>query len=274
MTLPIQAGQLLWRLPRVKLVALLPLLVNFLVYFAVLVTAVWVLSSWDWNLQGQTWQFWGGFGAWLQKALGGTLNIVKWLLAVPLLIVFCYFTFTSVGMVVASPFNDILSERIELAICRPQNRPSLAWAEQLRLIAVSVMDSLAILLRQVLWMILALPFLLVPYVGFLPLFLVTAYHTGLGFVDVAMARNYLRNVHKRMFIRQRRGPLLGIGLAMELMFLVPLLGLFILPLGVAAGTVLYCRFDWETAFRTSHLPVPAKFVPPKLLTEQGRSRHT
>ena len=265
--LPIQAGQLLWRLPRVKAVAWLPVLVNFVVYLAVLGTAFWFLWNWDWSLLGQPWQFWGGFGAWLQNALHTALNVVKWMLAVPVLLVICYFTFSAVGMIVASPFNDLLSERIETAICEPQNRPRLSWPDQARMILISVCDSLAILLRQVFWMVLALPFLLIPYVGFLPLFLVTAYHTGLGFVDVAMARNYLRNAHKRLFIRQHQRQLLGIGLAMELMFLIPFLGLFILPLGVAAGTLLYCRYDWETAFRNTRPPLPARFVPPKLLAE-------
>lgn len=262
--LPLRAARLLWRLPRVKRVAMLPVLVNALVYFLVWGTALWMLWHWDWHLTGEPWQFWGGLGAWLHGTLDGALDVVKWILAIPLLLVGSYFTFTAVGMIVASPFNDLLSERVELAICEPQNRPRITWDEQARLTLISVWDSLGILARQILWMLPALPFLLIPYLGFIPLFLVTAYHTGLGFVDVAMARNYLRNPHKRILTRQNRRTLLGIGLAMELLFLVPFLGLFILPLGVVAGTLLYCRFDWETALRDTGLEAPAKFVAPRL----------
>jgi len=262
--LPIQGARLLLRLPQLKRVAILPIIVTFVIYIAVAGIALWWIAHWDWSVGENPWQFWGGFGAWLHGALDQSLEVVKWVLALPLLLAICYFTFTAVGMVLASPFNDILSERIERAICQEQYRPSISWKEQGKLILVSVIDSLTILVRQIGWILVSLPFLIIPYLGFIPLFLVTAYHTGLGFVDVAMARNYLRHRHKKILIQHHRKTLMGIGLAMELLFLIPFMGLFILPLGVAAGTLIYCRFDWETHFKSSRMEAPEKFVCPKL----------
>jgi CysZ protein len=167
MRLPMQGAQLLLRLPQVKRVAILPIIVTFIVYVTVAGTALWWIGQWDWNLGEEPWQFWGWFGEWLHGALDRSLDVVKWLVVIPLLLAVCYFTFTAVGMVLASPFNDILSERIELAICEPQNRPVIAWKEQGKLIMVSIIDSLTILIRQVGWILLTLPFLIIPYLGFL-----------------------------------------------------------------------------------------------------------
>jgi len=225
---------------------------------------IWWLESWNWQMAGTEWHFWGGVGGWLYRFLDWFLDVIKWVVGLPLLFIICYFTFTSVGMIVASPLHDFLSERIELAICEPQDRPDWSLREQVRLSLRSMRDSLIIVVRQVVAMILTLPFLMVPYVGFLPLFLVTAYYTGLGFLDVAMARNNLRHAHKKPMIRRCRWQLLGMGLAMEWMFLVPFMGLFLLPMGVVAGTELYCRADWVGMFRRRGVEPPPEFVPPRL----------
>jgi len=262
--LPLRAAHLLLELPHVKRVAVLPVVMNALIYLAVMGGALWWIGHWDWQLSGEPWQFWGPVGGWLHAAIDHSLNVLKWLVALPALFFFCYFTFTAVGMVVASPFNDLLSERIERALCVPLERPRLSWKVQAKLMLISLGDSLLILLRQVGWTLLVLPCLIIPYIGFIPLFLVTAYHTGLGFVDVAMARNGLRHRHKQILNRVHRRQLLGIGLAMELMFLIPFMGLFILPLGVVAGTLLYCRFDWEERLRVLKLEPPPHFVYPRL----------
>ncbi len=258
--LPLQAARFLAQTRGVKRYAVLPLIFNAFLYACVMVLAVYLIYEWEWG--GYQWDFWGGFGAWLSEASNWLLAALKWILLLPLVFLFSYFTFTVVGMVIASPLNDILSERVERALCQPRAAPGLPLRLTLTATLLSVMDSLLIVLKQAFFSVLVLPLLLIPVVGVLPLFLVTAYFAGLGFLDVGMARNFLRHRHKRPVIQERRWEILGLGAAMELLFMIPLAGLLLLPVGVSAGTLLYCGVDWEKVFRDNALPEPLGFVAP------------
>ena len=57
--------------------------------------------------------------------------------------------------------------------------------------------------------------------------------------------------------------MLGLGMALQLMFAIPFVGLLVMPIGVTAGTILYCHTDWERLARNGWQP-PDGFVPPRL----------
>jgi CysZ protein len=258
--LPLRAAALLIRHSGLKRHAILPLIVNLFAYAIAVATAVFLL--WHWDLRVPQWEFLWWFGAALAWVLNLVLALLKWVVAIPLIMVVCYFTFTIVGMILASPFNDMMSQRVECAVCGQQDRPRLALRQNVRVTVLSVLDSAWIVFLQLLFMLLAVPFLFVPVLGAVPLFLIVAYFTGLGFLDTSMARNLLRHRHKRPAIAAHRWRLLGLGLGMEVLFMIPFAGLLMLPVGVAAGTLLYCDCDWPVLLRTRGLEVPHGFVPP------------
>lgn len=258
--LPAAALDLLLSRRGLKRYAVLPLLANVVVYALVIALVLWLASRWDPTIG--PWEFWGPVGGWLSAALDWSAGALKWLVLLPLLAVGSWFTFIAVGMTIAGPFNDMLSERIERAICRPKEDLALPLRLTVANALLSIVDSLRILGRQALWTLLALPFLAVPLVGFVPLLLVTAWFTGLGYFDASMARNDLRHRHRAPMFREAFWELLGLGLAMELLFLIPLVGLVMLPIGVTAGTILYCRLDWEEYFARRGIEAPAGFRPP------------
>ncbi len=272
-SLPLAALDLIFKVKGLKRYLLLPVLVNALLYAVIL--GVGFYFAWEylleWELSVPQWDFWGGFGAWLSDAvnfLAGALKIFLFAAACFLLFFFAYYTFVVVGMIVTSPLNDMLSEKTELALSGKKNVASLPLKLTIKAAALSTYDAIGIVLRQAVWSLAALPFLFVPAVGMAPLFLVTAYFTGLGFVDCAMARNYLRNRHKKPAFKDQYWSILGLGVATELLFLIPFAGLFILPAGVVAGTMLYCGYDWDRAFRENGLTPPDGFVPPDESTDQ------
>ncbi len=232
--------------------AALPLAVTALLYAAVVAAALALI--WNWRIEC-TWDFWGPAGAWLAATATYCLTALKWLTLVPCIAIVSYFSFTAVGMLVAAPFNEMLSERIEAHL---RGRPAPV---PLRLDAVvlCVADTLALLGRQLLYTLLVLPLVLVPVVGAVPLFLVTAWFTALGFADTAMARHYLRPRHKRPAIAEARAELLGAGVALQLLFLIPFAGLLLLPIGVAAGTQWYCARDWKRILAEAGVEPPPGF---------------
>jgi CysZ protein len=214
-------------------------------------------------------EFWGGFGAWLSGVLSGLGEFLKYLVLLPLLLLAAYLSFTTVGMVLASPWNDLLSERVEDALCGERPAVEMPWKRRFRAMGLSLLDSLGIALLQIFFTLLTLPFLLIPVVGAAPMFLVNAYFAGRGFLEAGTARNFLRRRHVRCALRGRRRQILGLGVAMELLFLVPGVGLLMLPLGVTAGTFLYCRIDWESLLRENGLDRPEGFLAPRLANRSG-----
>lgn len=258
--LPFRAARVLLANRGVKRYAILPLLFNAFVYGVAILVFFYFVWEWDWI--EPTWVFWGPVGGWLAWFASSIVESFKLLLLLPLAFVIAYFTFTSVGMILASPFNDMLSERVERALCTEREQIDVPIVLTLKATIFSIVDSLLIVLRQLGFTLLVAPLLLIPVIGFAPLFLVSAYFAGLGFVDTGMARNMLRNRHKRLLLRERRWQILGFGVAMQLLFLVPLMGMLLLPVGVTAGTMIYAGFDWAEALRKEDLQPPEGFIAP------------
>ena len=232
--------------------AALPLAVTALLYAAVCAAALALI--WNWQIEF-TWDFWGPTGAWLAAAATYCLTALKWLTLVPCIAIVSYFSFTAAGMLIAAPFNEMLSERIEAHLHgRPAPVPLRLGA-----VVLCLTDTLALLGRQLLYTLLVLPLVLVPVVGAVPLFLVTAWFTAMGFADTAMARHYLRPRHKRPAVAAARWELLGMGTALQLLFLIPFAGLLLLPIGVAAGTQWYCARDWRRILAEAGVEPPRGF---------------
>jgi len=255
--LPAKAYKTLSHTPGMRTFALMPIFVNVLIFIGIISFFFYLVNRWD--IPDVEWNFWGS------SVINYLLETFKWVILVSLGLVASYYSFTMIGLVVASPFNDILSERVERSLCEKNHSTSLPIYLTASTAALSTFDSLRITLRQLFFTLLALPFLFIPFIGYLPFFFISAWFSGLGFLDVGMARNLLRDKHKKGVISEHKWKILGLGMAMELLFWIPFLNLFLLPFGVVAGTHLYCTIDWEKQFEDHNLQAPPNYKAPKLL---------
>lgn len=261
MFLPFRGFRFLLATRGLKRYAVLPLIFNVILYC--LAMGVFFYSVWHWDVYSVTWDFWGPVG----RGLAAAVNWMGWLVKLVVVVLglaAAFFTFTGVGMALASPFNDILSEKTEMAYLGVDVKPGMPFRFTMRAGVLSFWDSLRNLVRQLFYTILALPFLLVPLIGFVPLFLVGAYFAGFGLLDSSMARNFLRPPHKKLLVSKRYWEIVGFGAAMQISFAIPGLGMLLMPVGVVAGTLMYCGEDWETLLADGGLPQPGGFVPPKV----------
>ncbi len=259
LTLPFKGLTFLFKNGGLKRYAVLPLIANVILYILALALLFWLIGRWQ--IGTVEWDFWGPVGGWLAAVvnwLKGGLKIIAGLVAVMV----AFFTFTAVGMVLASPLNDLLSEKVENVYCGSEKKLDVPIRFTVQAALLSAWDSVKNLVKQLFFSILCLPFLLVPIIGFLPLFLVGSYFAGFGYVDTAMARNFLRARHKKVLSRNRFWKILGLGVTMQILFFIPLLGLLLLPVGVTAGTLVYCGEDWQTRLGEAGLDIPSGFVPP------------
>ena len=265
--LPFTGAGIVWRAPGARRWALVPLALNFLLYALIIFFAVWLANSF--RIPEAHWDFWWGTGEALASLVNAGTPYIKWLIVVPLIAVVCYSSFTFVGMLIAAPFNDILSEKIESYITGRDTGGSAPLRLTIKATLISLLSTMRMLARQMLCALLCLPLLLIPVVGAGVMFVAMSYYAGLGFFDIGMARNFLRHGQKMAAAKEIRWQIVGLGMVMQGMFLIPLAGLLLLPLGVAGGTLLYCRFDWPEFAQRRGLTLPEGFIPPRPAQNTG-----
>lgn len=260
LALPFKGMRFLLANPGLKRYAILPLILNVILY--ALAIGVFFHFLWNWRLGPAEWEFWGPVGGWLARAADWMGWLVK-LAAGALGLAAAFFTFTAVGMVLASPLNDILSEKVEDVYRGGARETDLPLRFTVAAALLSFCDSLRNLAKQLVCTVAVLPFLLAPVVGFVPLFLVGGYFAGFGFIDSAMARNFLRPKHKKLLADERFWEIVGFGVAMQAIFAIPFLGMLLMPVGVASGTLLYCSADWQALFDKGGMKPPGGFALPR-----------
>jgi CysZ protein len=184
--------------------------------------------------------------AWYQWLWVAPLHALAWLLRwvlLAVLLVFVYFTFTLVGGVLASPFLDALSIRVEIARTgRAIEVGAGTFAETLRGgLRVVLEEAKRIAFFLVIQLALLAVGLLLP-----PLQPITA-AAAFGFAVLFLPLEYTaylldrRSVpfrERRRWIWGRRGAMLGFGAVASATFLVPGLNFLSLPWLVTAGTLL------------------------------------
>ncbi|MHC4870334.1 MAG: EI24 domain-containing protein [Planctomycetota bacterium] len=254
--LPIKAAKLLYNNPGLRRYALLPFIANVIIFTAVLfIVFYWAIPVVDFEQYSPSWA--GSAGKWLFRA-------AKLVLFISVTLTFLFFGFTAIGMVIASPFNDLLSEKVELLLCKEREYANVSYQKWALMTGFSLFESLKIALKQLVVMVIAFPLLLIPIIGFIPMFAASSYFGGLGFFDVALARHFLRSQHRRTVMKDIRWQIFGLGAAMELSLIIPVLGLFVFPLGAVAATILFCNIDWEMRFNRNGIEPPEGFRYPEL----------
>ena len=235
-----QAIHLLLRNKELQRYAYIPVILNLFIYILVIVLSIKLLN--DWTVKAPDILTSSEWLQWTQPAWNFLLKMIQWTLIIPLLFIASYFTFIISYLVISSPFNDILSERTEWIKTGKQNSPTSLF-QNIKMLVPSLGFTFKILIKQLIWTGIAIPFLLVPGIGFLPLFFVTAYFTGLGFLDIPFSRNGFEIKIKNKKFAELKNQIFSIGIIAEISLLIPGLALFVFPLGVIAGTLLFIEHE-------------------------------
>jgi CysZ protein len=241
---PFRAGHFLLGHPRLWPYVLIPFLINLIVFSL----AVWGgLDFFDSTVEsmipvGDTW-YWS------------VLYYFLWLVAVLATALLVFFLFAIVGNLIASPFNDILSEKTESTLTGIQKSEPFSVAVFLKTTVHTLLDELLKISAFVFGMILLFLFLLLPAVGpvlysFLSL-VWTALFLVIEYTGYIFSRHQLLFRDQRQFIRQHKLASLGFGTGALCLLAIPFLQFFTIPLGVI-GAVHFWR-DSETALLTENL---------------------
>ncbi len=217
----------------------IPFVINVVVFSA---TLYWGVDLFN----GMVGDYLGPQDAWYWQILAVVVKVIAGLLTA----VIVFFTFTVVGNLIASPFNDVLSERTEEILTgQPNNEPF-----SLKMVMADVWRVLRDELRKmsifVALMICLLLFNMIPAVGppvyaffsvALTLFFLVVEYTGYVF-----GRKHLGFADQKNFIKGNFMASVGFGLAVMCMLMIPFVQFVTIPIAVIAATRLCCLCDPET----------------------------
>lgn len=223
----------LMRHPRLLPWALIPFVLNILFF---------VLLSWG------IWHFLGGWvdrhlltgqGFWL-SLLGWLVRALAWIV-IGLVVVF---TFVPLATLIAAPFNDVLSEKVEKLCAGAGVDQSFSLRALARVLASGLHSSLRLTLLTLILILCALPLHLLPGIGSAlataASVAITIRFLSLQFTAYSMDRRLYSYRQRRDFLRRHRARTIGLGTMAFLVMLVPGAGALFIPVSAVAGTLLFC----------------------------------
>lgn len=228
---PFRAGKFIKGHPVLFKYIIVPFLINVVLLCA---AVYWGLSFFNsivvhYIPQGEAWY-------WI------ILSYFLWTLAILMTMVLVFFGFTVTGAIIASPFNDILSEKTEGILTGVPNEEPFVFSVFLKDSMILVLDESKKIIIFVILMLLLLPLNLVPG-GTLPYsvlsVLLTAFFLVVEYTGYVFARKHLTFRDQRKFIFARKFMMLGFGLGLMGVLAIPFLQFFCIPLGVVGATRLW-----------------------------------
>ena len=220
-------GVRLIRHPDVRLYVIMPLLINVILFGAL----IWF---------GYT-QF-SPLVELLMSYIPGFLDFLRWivwLFITMLTTIIVFFTFTPIANIVAAPFNALLSEKIEALLTGKAVSSDISF---LTMVKSSLLSQLGKLFYIALWSLALLLVSLIPVINFAAPFLWVLFGSwllSLEYLDYPMGNHDLSFSRQKQLLSGRRGLALGFGGSVMVLTSIPLINFIVMPVAVAGATLLY-----------------------------------
>lgn len=218
--------------PGLRLFVLLPLLVNLLLFAALIGLAVRQFGQWvDY--------FMPSLPDWL-----AFLEYLLWPLFVALVLLIVFFTFTLLANLIAAPFNGFLAEKVEVVERGEDPFPAFSWGELLAMVPRTLgreLRKLAYFLPRALALLILS---LIPGLNLLaaPLWLLLGiWMMAVQYIDYPADNNKVSWQDMLAWLRARRWQSLSFGGIAYAALLIPGLNILMMPAAVAGATVFWVR---------------------------------
>jgi len=219
-------GANLLKLKGIKRYVVIPALINTFLFAAVI------------------WYGFTEFSEYLDQVLPSWLDALKAVLKFLFFIVsslIVFFTFTIVANIFGAPFNGVLSEKIEERLTQQKVSNTEGYIDLLRGAKVGISNEFKKLFYIA---VRALPLLIFLLPGLnifaAPVFFIFGgWMLCIEYLDYPMGNRNYAFKQQLSTIKQKRFLCLGLGLALTLMTITPIVNFFAMPIGVAAATALW-----------------------------------
>ena len=220
-------GFRLVRQPGLRQYVLIPLAINFVVLGIVM---FYGLSQYDLLVEAIT--------GWLPDWLAFLAGVMTFLAAVMIFAIGIYL-FTIVANIIASPFNAVLSEKVEAHLAPGLVLESPGTALIIGRSVAREISKLIYLLPRLLGLLILS---VIPGINSIAPFawlLFGAWMMTIQYADYAADNNQLSFPELRDRLGRARGQALMFGIAVYVVLAIPVVNLFLIPIAVAGGTVFW-----------------------------------
>lgn len=225
--------------PGLRRYVIVPIVINIALIVALMSLFGWQLNDWL-----TAWL--SGLPGWLQWLE----NVLWWLTMIIGALAFCYF-FTLLANLIASPFNGMLSARVETLVTGREPNSGMNLAGEMidgvtgEMRRLRYYASRAILLGLVSLVLLFIP---VANLAIAPLwFVFGAFMLAFEYLDQPMANRGMHFDDKMRCLYARSWRHLGFGGIVTVATAVPLANLLVMPAAVIGATLLYLETDYPPA---------------------------
>jgi len=172
------------------------------------------------------------------------LGFIQWILWPLIGITVCLvagYLFTSVALIIASPFNALLAEKAEELITGRPVTSLEGLGAALLAIPRSAVREIVKLLYYLPMALLAFLVSFIPGVGAAAWLLLGAWMMSIQFVDYPMDNHQMSFNQVKAAVRSRRLSSLGFGGLVALCTGIPVINFFVVPAAVVGATLLWCE---------------------------------
>lgn len=208
----------------------IPLLINIILFSVMIYFGVHWFSLFTHWLDGflPTWLQW--------------LNWLLWIVFIISLFIILTYTFTLFANLIATPFNGLLSEKVEMMIVGKSIGSAINWQAFLKEIPRAVKRQIHFILYYLPRALISLILFFVPVVQVAagPIwFLFNAWMMSVQYIDYPMDNHRIAFVDMRRLLNEKRAVNFGFGTVVMLATMIPILNFFVMPAAVIGATILY-----------------------------------
>ena len=231
---PFRSVRLLRNNPRLIQYILIPFLINAIVFSGAVYLGLDFFGGTvvEYIPQGEAW-YWAA------------LYWLLWVVAVLLTAILVFFSFTVVGNLLASPFNDLLSERTEEVLSGAVNDEPFSLGRFFRDALQTILMEAKKMWVFVVVMVFILPLNLLPGIGnsiyTLLAVSLTLFFLCFEYLGFVLVRKQQFFREQKAYIFSRKFLMLGFSCGVMSLLAIPFFQLFCIPLAVIGATRIWCE---------------------------------
>ena len=215
--------------PSLRLFVIIPLLVNILIFGSLITLGFSYISD--------------AMDSMLSR-IPSWLNFIRWILW-PLIVITVSlatgFLFTTIALIIASPFNALLAEKAEELITGGPVDSLEGFGAAVLAIPKSILRELAKLVYYIPMALFAVLLSFIPGVGAIAWLVLAAWMMSIQFVDYPMDNHQLSFSDVKEAVRRRRLSSMGFGGLVALCASIPVINFIVVPAAVVGATLLWCE---------------------------------
>jgi CysZ protein len=215
--------------PSLRLFVIIPLLVNILIFGSLITLGFSYISD--------------AMDSMLSR-IPSWLNFIRWILW-PLIVITVSlatgFLFTTIALIIASPFNALLAEKAEELITGGPVDSLEGFGAAVLAIPKSILRELAKLVYYIPMALFTVLLSFIPGVGAIAWLVLAAWMMSIQFVDYPMDNHQLSFSDVKEAVRRRRLSSMGFGGLVALCASIPVINFVVVPAAVVGATLLWCE---------------------------------